>query len=443
MKQVRAFSITLLILTYLWNGSLGAATDASSSKNKATFYTSADTGIAVVDEDLFIPLLMEQGFAYKAVDLAISGPFRFRVHDNSPQDTGTLRAQDWDTASDWARILRKFHFSKHLTRGELDAFLGELNGVHMGHQNLVSHYFNSVDMDHYQGGLDFNIDIDGNGFELLINDVIRPTIFAGRVHLAPMGWFSDHPLANRLQVGFHLFVDSGVPSRTMNTQDTHLVAAGGDVGFSVVQNEKVELTPYIVVAGMDGDAGFHAGATLRAAFSPKKQVGLRLQSEYRYAGEDYYPALVNPFYDHNRRFFTTDPATDTTNTFTDHLANTSMNTSSAHGFMVDVELQLTKGFRLGTRYDFQAQNRPHWLFFRLEITASEKSSFRALYGGQDTSGGKNIFSFDSLMGLAYQHQIVGPLRTFTEFTRKYRRLNDDTTSIENEYIFGLGLLFAY
>ncbi|MBN2344493.1 MAG: hypothetical protein JXX29_01655 [Deltaproteobacteria bacterium] len=439
MKKTIPFRIAIFIIAFL----AAEVLCAQEKSSDISLYTSVDTGLHVIDEDLFIPVLLEQGFTTGVFDIAVSGPLRFRVKDNRPDDLKVLRDQDWDDPSDWARIVRKFHFNKTFGWGTVDAFIGELNGVHVGYQNVVSHYYNSTDMDHYHGGFDLALDINGDGLEMLLDDVVIPSIIAARVYLAPLGWFSDHAWAKRLEVGMQFLADRGVDSRTMDIEDTNLVAFGGDIGFAVVDADAIKLTPYLVLAAMDGDAGFHGGATVHALFSKEKQMGVRFQTEYRYMGEDYYPALVNPFYDNNRRFFTTDPATRLTNTFADHLANTAMDASSAHGFMVDLELTLTKVFRFGARYDYQSRNRPHWILFRMEIAPSQKMSVRAFYGGQDVDGGRHIFSLDSLIGVAYQHQIIGPLRAFTEFSRRYRRIDNDTSDFANDYVFGVGLLFQY
>ncbi|MBN2719006.1 MAG: hypothetical protein JXX14_24375 [Deltaproteobacteria bacterium] len=402
----------------------------------------SDTGLTYIDDDLFVPVIVEMGLISKSVELSIQAPFRFRIMDNAPEDTGVLRQQDWDDHSDWARILRTLRINKKLSDGNIVFHAGELNGVHQGFDEVVSEYFNSADMDHYHGGVDASMSFRGNGLAVLLDDVVSPSIFAGRIFLAPVAWFTSHRMARRFQVGAHLFADKGVKSRTLRIQDTSLVAAGINLSFVAVETALASLTPYISFGAMDGDAGFHGGIVTDTAFSRKRNQGLRFQSEFRYAGEDYYPGVLNPFYNYNRRFFTRDPVTGELNTFKDHLANTNMNVKPAAGIMVDVEMHINHILQLGIRYDYQSKNRPHWLLFRFEFTPTENLSFSGFYGGQDIQGGLDIFSLDALLGLAYHQRVTGPLRLYSEFCRRFRRTADNSAFFANESTLGVGLVLV-
>ena len=433
--------LSLLIGIVLFSAS-GKAALCAIPLSSSQFTASLDTGAAIVDEDLFIPAIIELGFAANSFELTLQGPFRFRVLDNTPKDAGTLRKQDWDERSDWARIVRDLQFRKDFADGALRFHAGELNGVYQGYGEIVGHYFNSTDMDHYHGGLEAAVEIRSNGLELLINDVLAPSIFVGRIYLAPIAWFSKRQIARRFHIGAWLFVDKGVPSRTLGRRDTGLVAAGMNTGLTLVQSKRGSLETYMSVGAMDGDAGFHAGFNSNVILSAPKKRGLFFHAEFRYAGEDYYPALVNPFYDHNRRFFTRDSVTGELNTFTDHLANTAMNVQKAAGFMADLELRFNHVFHLGARYDYMSKKRPHWLLFRVELVPSKDIAITVFYAAQDIEGGPRIFSLDALMGVAYHHRLVGPLRIYSEFCRRFRRITNDEVSFANETELGLGVMFS-
>ena len=238
--------------------------------DQTEIYASIDTGVIAIDDDLFIPIRLELGLAAKNFHLAIQSPLRLRVADNTPEDDGILRGQDWDGRSDWARIVRSVRFQKTFVDGKVDLHGGELNGIHQGYGEIVCHYFNSIDMDHYHGGIDGFADVRGNGLELMLDDVIAPAIFTGRIFLAPFSWFSRRPLARRFQIGVYLFVDKGVPSRTLTSNNTRLVAAGTNINFVLVDSRKAALDTYVSLGAMDGDAGFHGGTVADVAISAKK-----------------------------------------------------------------------------------------------------------------------------------------------------------------------------
>jgi hypothetical protein len=426
-------------LTFLLVWANTGVVAASENPDESIFGIALDTGVAGIDEDIFIPILVEFSIQYKSFELVLSGPFQLRLADRAPQDKNILRDQDWDDESDWARILRHMRFHPFLENGEIDLSLGELNGVHQAYGEIVSHYYNSTDMDHYHGGVSSLFQINGNGLSVLLDDVVNPTILTGYVFAAPIAWFNHGRLAGRLQTGLQIFVDFNAPHRTINRHDEVLLAAGGNISFIAIERNPGQLTTYVSVGAMDGDAGFHGGIVTDFVFSRSKKQGLHFQSEFRYMGSDYYPALMNPFYNHNRRFFSVDPISGQQNTFRDHLSSTTMKVESAPGFMVDLELQLGSVLKVGARYDYQARHRPHWVIFRMQVAPTERLAFSAFYAGQDIGGGNDIFSLDALAGVAYHHQIAGPFQVFAEFSRRFRQLDNNTTSMANELSLGAGI----
>ena len=303
------------------------------SAGDLSLHSSADLGIGSVDEDGFALVLLEQGLSFRGFDLVLSGPLRFRIIDTDPQDDGALRGQDWDDPSDFARIAREVAFRKELDDGVVDVALGELNGVSVGHGAAVDHYFNSVDMDHYHGGVRLDVGYAGNGVEFVLNDVVAPELLVGRARVAPFAWFLDGDWPRRLELGFTLGSDIAAPRRVMSTADTAIVFGGGDVSLRVLDLAAASLTPYVDVMGMDGDAGVHAGLAATLTFSEQKGIVLRARGEYRRLGSDYHPALLNPFYERSRRFYSRDPAEGGVNTFADHLANPETRDPEANGWM--------------------------------------------------------------------------------------------------------------
>jgi len=427
---------SLLIARSLFAGEPSGTDDFS-------FYSRFDTGIGGVDEDLFVLLLAEQGFRLRHLTLSLSGPFRLRVLDNAPDDARVLREQDFDEPSDWARILRAVDYRREWEDAVALIHLGELNDVQIGHGTVVSHYFNSMDMDHYQGGALLSVDVRGNGLEFFMQDVVAPAIIGGRAHVAPFSFFSQSPWGRRFQVALSLLTDTGVPHRTMVDGRRFILIAGGDAGLLLVDQQRFSLEARVDVLGCDGSAGVHGGLAAGATLSQERELTLQVSGEYRYAGEDYYPALINPFYDRNRRSFSRDPVTGLRNTFAEHLANTAIEGSDSHGFAVDLSLQMADRFRIGARYDFQSDHRPHWLLFKMELAPVQRFSLRAFFAGQDIAGGAGIFSSESLVGLSLHVELIGPLRAFTEVVRRHRRVGDGPARTANEISGGVGLVFSY
>jgi hypothetical protein len=409
------------------------------------FHTLARAGFGMVDEDGFVVLLAEQGLEWGGLELVLSGPFRLRVVDRDPSDGGVLREQDWDEPSDFARIVPRARFVRSFKDGSLRIEAGEQNGVGIGHGSVFDHFRNSTDMDRYQGGLLLDAGHRGNGLEFLIENVVDPEILGGRVRLAPIAWFTDAAAARRLEIGFTAAADLAVERNRPATggpvvEERAIPVVGGDISVRAVDGERFLLEPYLDVNGMDGEAGLHAGLGASLRLAPSREIWLHLRGEYRYLGGDYHPALFNPFHEHDRRFFSEDPATGEPRTLADHLAETEDPVS--HGGMGDITLDWDGILRVEARYDAEGTGRPHWILARIDVTPGAALTVGAFYAGRDPRQGIGIFSWDSLIGAGATGRVWGPLQVYTEFTRRYR-LADGAMPLANETGFGAGLMLGY
>jgi hypothetical protein len=409
------------------------------------FHTLARAGFGTAGEDGFVLLLAEQGLAWSGFELTLAGPFRLRVVDRDPQDDGVLREQDWDEPSDFARIVPRIGFLRSWPDGAVRVDLGELKGVGLGHGTVFDHYYNGTDMDRYQGGLLLDAGHRGTGLEFLIEDVVSPDVLGGRARLAPIAWFTESRAARILELGFTAAADLSVPRNLpvaggTTVEERAIPVIGGDLAVRAVDGERVLLQPYLAVNGMDGEAGLHAGLGASLRLAPGREIWLHARGEYRYLGSDYHPVLFNPFHEHDRLAFSRDPETGDPRSLADHLAEAEDPVS--HGGMANLALDWEQTVRVEVRYDGEGANRPHWILARVDVRPSEALTIGGLYAGRDPRGGVEVFSRDSLIGLAVSGRIAGPLQVYTEFSRRYRR-DGAEVPLANESALGLGLLFLY
>jgi hypothetical protein len=418
------------------------AVPAFAESDGLKLHTGADMGFGWAGEDGFALLLLEQGLSYSGFDLVLSGPLRFRIIDNAPEEDGVLRDQDWDEPSDFARIARRIAFSSLWDDGEVDIWLGELNGVSLGHGSLADHYFNSTNMDHYQGGVRLDVGYAGNGIEFLMDDVVAPEILAGRARLAPLAWFLDGDWPRRLELGYTLGADIAAPRRVMASSSTAIPVTGGDISLRILDLEVASLTPYVDVLGMDGDVGVHAGLAASFTFSRKDEAKLHARGEYRRLGSDYHPALFNPFYDRNRCYYSRDPEGDGVNTFADHLANPNTVDAASNGWMADVAFSFRRALEIGARFDSEGHDRPHWLLIQLVLAPHERFDLRAFYAGRDGNGAGEVLSTHALVSLGTRILIWGPFNVFAEYSRRFRRADGGMPHADESGV-GVGVYFAY
>ncbi len=413
---------------------------AAETDSRPTFFSAADIGFGSVAEDGFFLIFLEQGLSWQGLEIKLSGPFRLRIIDRSPADDSVLREQDWDDASDFMRIVRTISFVHEWDKGAVEFYVGEQNNIKLGHGAMVDAYFNSTQIDYYQGGVSLKGNYIGNGLEFTMNNVIAPEILAGRVFIAPLGWFLENKWARRLEIGYTLGADISAPYRVQGTGDTSIFVTGGDISFRVIDKNWLVLIPYTEIMALDGDLGIHIGLTASWEISESKGITLHLRGEYRYVGPDYHPAVFDPFYEYNRGYYDLGE-TGQVPTFADTLASPN-ELPSAHGGMVETAFEWSEGLRIGARYDTEGKNRKHWVMFRLDIFPVEGYGLSTFYAGQDLLGGTELFSYDSLIGISARGRIWGPMSLFAEFTRRWRRI-ESSEAMANEIGGGIGVAISY
>ncbi|MCU0660865.1 MAG: hypothetical protein MUC50_00895 [Myxococcota bacterium] len=433
------WSIAILAMTLGWLN-VPRSVRAEDEPSQVEWRSVIDVGGGFVDDDGMISLLLEQNLFIEGFDAAVSVPLRMRVFDRAPSDSGFIREQDWDDVSDFGRLLRRAAYLKLFADGALDFYLGELNGVGIGHGAVVDHYFNSTDVDHYHGGLLLKAESHGAGGELMLDDVLGPRILVGRAFAAPVSWFIDSPAGARFELGYTLGADMVAPRRVVAQTDHFLLVTGLDVSYALLVRSLATILMYSDLMFMDGDLGLHAGLAGTFVLSESSGLSLGARAEYRYCGPDYFPTLLNPFYERNRYHFRRDENGDIL-TFADEIGGLD-SLPDGHGLMVDFLLEWDRGLRIGARYDRQGRGRPHWLMFRFDLFPWEGYTIGAFYASQDVKGGAEVFTLDSLIGLAMRSRIWGPFDAFAEFQRRYRRVGGEVR-YSNETMLGVGLMLVY
>jgi hypothetical protein len=412
-----------------------------SGAGEARFQSSAEFGVAAIDEDIFVSLRAEQRVSIRGFSLVLSGPIRLRIADRSPEDSGVLRHQDWDEPSDFARIIPKAAFKHSFEDGFVDIWAGALNGVTVGMGTCAAQYFNSADMDRYQGGIFWRSDFRDNGLEVVLNNFVAPEVLIGRIYAAPISWFVKEDWARTLEIGFLFGLDFKAPLRAYE-HDTGIVSVfGGELAWRAVDNDLFTVKPDVSVMAMAGDVGVHLGLLTRWVFLPSKGMGVSLHGEYRYSGSDYHPAVFNPFYDFNRFHY---PVSDSPSSMTlkDHLSY-GRDKEASHGFMADFTFDWRDKLLIGARYDSEGGGRSHWVMFHVEVTPLSGYHLRGFFAGQDLNGGrKGLFGANSIFGLEARGRIWGPLDLYCYFSRMWRDI-ENSNKTADEFGGGFGASVSY
>jgi hypothetical protein len=294
---------------------------------------SVEAGYGHLAEDSFFNLRLKLGYVFDVPQLGCDGPsgdkresatcetnlrlsaqapLRFRLDDAPPVQGGVLREADWDEATDYLRILRTVEYG-HPTEA-LNAKIGELGPVSIGHGTVVSDYYNVITLDHYQLGVTGSLNTVYGGAELLLNDVVSPSVVGGRVFARPWAFVDKESFLSRVAVGATLVSDLDAPTRLAGSdgvaqvdeannpvvaEDQTTALWGVDVEVSLLESESFGLVPYAdFVQHTSLGSGVHAGTFVTVR--PTDELELLSQLEYRRVSENYLPNYVGPLYEVER-----------------------------------------------------------------------------------------------------------------------------------------------
>lgn len=327
--SVRPTGALLLAATLIGGLALGAAPRAARAEEEGPTVTDGPRemsppveeftasvfgriGFGQLDEDFFLTVAPGTVLRFDRVGIGVHVPLRFRVIDEAPEQGGVLRDEDWDEVSDFTRILR---FAEYGRRGDpFFARIGELVGVTIGHGTIVDRYYNTVDIDHYQTGVEVHYDGWYGGGQMMLDNVIDPNILALRGFVRPLSFAPVDEYFQRLIVGLTYASDYQAPARIRTDAagiarvtddvelavDTEVVTLFGvDIGWEVLRHEVVDLTPYFDVNFLDDlGTGVHLG--LLTNFRLPADTFLFTRFEYRYLTRQFEAGYFNSLYEIER-----------------------------------------------------------------------------------------------------------------------------------------------
>ncbi len=316
----------------LANGARAETPDEAqgSAAGDPTIHVAAESGMERLEEDYFLGVAAKLGMELEVPALVcreddarercrtrlrggVRLPFRWRVIDRGGADESVWRRRDWDETGDYFKFLRRLEYGR--PDEPLHARAGEIGSAVLGHGTIVNHYYNAVTPDHYRLGLEGAYEGDQGGGELLVGDLVRPGLLAGRAYVRPATFFDGAEWWRRLSVGMSLVGDVGAPvelrrgegdspvvgpTRRPEVERRRATAVGGvDLELQAVRTDQVGVTPYADFNQHFGlGRGLHAGLDL--SFAPSDRLGFAGRAEYRMLGENYLPDYVGPLYEVDR-----------------------------------------------------------------------------------------------------------------------------------------------
>ncbi len=268
---------------------------------------SGGAGFGSLAKDVYATVSLATSFTLGPVSLGVQAPLRFRVYDLAQNKAYfQLRKEDWDEPADYLRILRFVELNK--PKDTVYARLGELTGTTLGHGTIVSSYYNSTDIDHFESGARVNVNLAFGGVETLLNNLASPRLAGVRAYARPWHFVDCCSALCRLAVGASAFVDGAAPQtmegatvdsvNQIHTRTKPLGVYGLDAEFDALSNALLDLTPYTDLNFIGGEgAGWHAGALF--GIHPSV-ISAQVRFEFRRMGARYLPAYFDALYEIQR-----------------------------------------------------------------------------------------------------------------------------------------------
>ena len=453
-------------------GGLGAPTPPFSALNQAgpAELSGQFTGGLLVEElneDIFVTLDVYNRLSFGPVSVGMWLPLRLRVLDRDPDDDGTLRAEDWDEVSDYARLLRFVEVTLGGPTWRFRGRFGALDGESIGHGTIVAGYFNNVDRDHYQGGLAMQVAIPYGGLEFLLDNLLAPEIFGFRLYLRPTRFFSENPWLQKFAIGFSYVSDVRAPValndlvvgndafdpdidgdnnyRLTGTDATGLF--GFDLEYTVLQSEHVDVVPYVdfnFLFDLQTGFGLHLGSFFNLRLPALLGLAILTRLEYRSVGEGYAPRYVDALYEAQRVMYAPS-LTDIGGVPLTKLGWLRTATGSRNGWLAEVFVDLGGFVRAGGAYEDYAGPNNSALTLSLILPAFSLAQLGANYSRRGFDNIGDAFELDGALLLAWARvKMYGPLYLGASYARTWDRSADGTSyEARDNWSVGLSASFSY
>jgi hypothetical protein len=335
-----------------------------------------------------VPLNLEVYSVQNAADEA-EGTSGFR-------NLGQLRQRDWDEARDFAKVLRYLTYGKK--EDNLYLSLGQVFATTLGHGQSMRRYQANVDVDQTRLGLELDAYGDYGGFEFLVADVTRGSLFGVLAFVKPLSFLMDGVTAKSLSLGVHYTSDQRAPwalrrnapvgSATLGTvitdafgapqADTRAVnVVGVDAEVKLLKTAQSDIKTYAdfsmlngagsgVALGVLGRFNLHAGSTVHL---------LRTRLELRSYEANFVPSYFDTLYEYQKYQFSLDPAQSGAALTTKLQAIAGRVGQRRLGAYVEATYSLPDWFTLAGAYETETQGQDRHLMLHLEVPAKMLSFF--------------------------------------------------------------------
>jgi hypothetical protein len=301
--------VDIVNTTYNWRLGLGAPLQFELVDTRSAFETCIGKGREA----------RTAGGNQDAVSVATAGCISTQK-DHLTDHIGRLRRADWDSASDFAKVIRYM-----VIGGQEQPFylnISRLYDQSFGHGTVVRDYNANLDYNTARLGATLDFNKSAIGVQAMANDLVNPDVVGLMTFVRPMRPYSDSVFWRSLSIGgsfvhgvnlphvlhyekglFTPSFDQPIPQVDSNLKPVggryaQVNIFGGDVEAKVLRTSSVDLKLYLDFQKMSGyGSGTTAGALWRSSAGEPAWQALRARAELNYFSADFLPSFFDTYHD--------------------------------------------------------------------------------------------------------------------------------------------------
>ena len=488
MSNRRLFAKRLLV------GSGFTALTALLMPASAAAQSALDAGLgpAKIGDDYFLRLNLGGAVATPALPLPLPASW-FDAEPSAPLKVGFyvplsfrltgegdfFRNDEWDEPGEILRTVRWAEIGQRY--GAVRLRVGELVDWSVGHGTIMSGYNNSLDLDHFSWGVGGEVNTKMGGVELMVGDVVNPSVMGGRVYVRPLFLTGGPSFFDRLAVGASVITDTHAP-KTLRLQPK-LDAAGepaldaqgtvistgkyaqDDNGDLIVETESAAtmmgidaelpllppgdfiLTPYTDLNKISGaGTGLHTGVFL--GWQAPANISIGGRAEYRVLGKDYLPSYIGAVYGVERSSYlpvTNVDGSQTAQKFPKREWLAKSDVEASDGYLTEVNADIMGVVRVQAQYATSADDEATGEFVsRATVNAGDAAQIGVYYA---RSGLSEISEIGDLKDALVVAEAKVPLNSFlyliAQGNRRWQLDDKGEYQPSDEYSFSVGASLGF
>ena len=262
-------------------------------------------GLSFINGDPFVRFQVQPDIGIGKVGFGLG--FVLLYNPDAQEGEDRILAEDaetWDNPSTMLRAIRYVRYAQ--PRDRFYARAGELGFVTIGHGLIMSGYSN-----YDRRGIRANFRTESRriGVETVINDVVNPRIFGGRLFLRPLPGSITSSVLGGLELGAtyltdiapDLIPDDQAPGKENTIDEDPLIALSVDIGFPIIENNLFRLALYDELAFLNTQSSANDSTESEPPSGNAIGVGLTFPSslfkvEYRTFAEGFIPSVFDYSY---------------------------------------------------------------------------------------------------------------------------------------------------